>query len=81
MKFKQWFETLLEEKELNLDNTVIEFINDKGVWNYMPLGTIYEYVLKIPNDIQDQFKEKIVLIDFHNGDLMHFCILPLTFQV
>ncbi|MFX0057455.1 MAG: hypothetical protein ACFE8J_04065 [Candidatus Heimdallarchaeota archaeon] len=72
MKFKQWFETFLEEKGLDLDNTVIEFTNDKGIWNYMTLGTIYEYILDLPHDIQDQFKEKIVIIDFHNGDIMHF---------
>ncbi|MFX0177189.1 MAG: hypothetical protein ACFE85_13295 [Candidatus Hodarchaeota archaeon] len=71
MKFKQWFETFLEEKGLDLDNTVIEFTNDKGIWNYMTLGTIYEYILDLPHDIQDQFKEKIVII-FHNGDIMHF---------
>ena len=55
-KMKNWINTLIEEKGLNI----------------IPLGVVVEHILIAPQHEQNQIKNTLVKIDFHNGDVMHF---------
>lgn len=67
---KNWIYTLIEEKNLNLE-TIIEVNGDSGL-NIMPLGVVVEHILIANKTEQNQIKNTLVKIDFHNGDVMHF---------
>ena len=66
-KFKEWLETFIDEKGLNLEETTIEFEDHNG-FNIMPLGVIAEYLYQQPPEILNQVKNTIVKIDFANGE-------------
>lgn len=68
--FQRWLERFIEEKELNLDH---EFVFTKeGNTHFMSLEFLVELMFKAPKHEQEQIKNKIVYIDFKNGDVMHF---------
>lgn len=67
---KNWIETLIEEKGLNI-NTTMEIEGQSGL-NIIPLGVVVEHILIAPLSQQKQIKNTLVKIDFHNGDIMHF---------
>ena len=67
---KSWIYTLIEEKNLDLQST-FEITNDNG-FNLIPLGVVVEHILIATQFEQKEIKKTLVLIDFHNGDVMHF---------
>ncbi len=70
MKFDEWFTTFLEEKEIDLEDT-IEFDDHNG-FNIMPIGVIKEFLEGQITSIKERVKDTIVKIDFYNGDVMDF---------
>lgn len=71
MKFNEWLETLINEKELDRNQTFEFTVN--GQWNLMPLGVVEEFMTQTMSK-SDQAKSKTILvkIDFANGNLMHY---------
>lgn len=68
--FQRWIETFIEEKGLDLDH---EFtIEHDGNIHFLTLEFLVELMIKAPKNEQLQIKEKVVYIDFKNGDVMHF---------
>jgi len=69
-KMKNWINTLIEEKGLNIHTTID--VEGKSGLNIIPLGVVVEHILIAPQHEQNQIKNTLVKIDFHNGDVMHF---------
>ncbi len=67
---KNYLNTLIEEKGLNI-NTTIDVEGKSGL-NIIPLGVVVEHILIAPTNQQNQIKNTLIKIDFHNGDIMHF---------
>lgn len=68
--FNRWFETFIEEKELDLDYPFI--IDHEGFTHVVELGHLKEIILRCSRYEQKAIKEKLVYIDFFNGDVMDF---------
>lgn len=72
MNFTKWLETLINEKELDRNQT-FEFVAENGTWNLMPLGVVEEFMSQsMSRSEQAQAKTTLVKIDFLNGSVMHF---------
>lgn len=68
--FQRWLERFIEEKGLNLDH---EFTVEHGEnIHFLTLDFLVQIILKAPKHEQEQIKNKIVYIDFRNGNVMHF---------
>lgn len=65
-----YLNTLISEKNINIE-TIIEVEGQSGT-NFIPLGVIVEHIEIAPAHEQNQIKNTLVKIDFHNGDIMHF---------
>ena len=70
MKFENWIETFIEEKNINLDD-IFEVEGESGT-NIMSYGVIVEHILIAPVQEQEKIKNVLVQIDFKNGDPLHF---------
>ena len=70
MSFKTWIETMMEEKGVDLEQH-FEFTVD-GTPNIMPYGVVVEAAIAASPAEQKQIKDKLVFIDFKNGDVRHF---------
>lgn len=68
--FEKWLATFIEEKGLDLDHEFVYFHNE--VTHFMTLDALIEIILKASKKEQDQIKDKLVYIDFRNGNVMHF---------
>lgn len=68
--FGRWLTTFIEEKGLDLDH---EFTyTHRDMTHFITLGFLVEVMVIAPANEQKQIKDKIVYIDFKNGDVMHF---------
>jgi hypothetical protein len=67
MKFKNWLETMISEKGVDLE-TDIQIQGHIGL-NY---NVLIEFLNSLPKHFQAQIKQKLVTIDFMNGDIFHF---------
>jgi hypothetical protein len=71
MTFNKWFDTFIEEKGIDLDQSFEIEGKEWGI-NIIPVAVIVEHI-KIANvQEQKQIKDIIVKIDFANGDVMDF---------
>ena len=68
--FNKWLDTLVSEKGLNAEQ-VVEVPGASGV-NYMPLQIIMDAIKSASKIEQSQIKNTLVMIDFKNGDILHF---------
>ena len=68
---KNWIYTLIDEKGYDLDHT---FVVEGKDWdkNFIPLQVVVEHILIAPKEHQKAIKEKLVQIDFLNGDCLDF---------
>ena len=64
--FNEWFNEFLEEKEIDLDHDYD--YEEKGIWHYIPLSVIIEFIKRLPDQYQEFIKEKLIKIK----DLYHF---------
>lgn len=68
--FEKWLRTFIEEKGLNEDYIFeIEYNNQV---HFMEFNYLIEAIINAPAAEQKQIKNTIVMIDFKNGDVMHF---------
>jgi hypothetical protein len=70
MNFEKWLDTLVEEKDLDLEH-VFEIDGPSG-HNYIPLGCVIDEIKATTREEQKQIKHVLVKIDFVNGDVMRF---------
>lgn len=71
MTYEKWLDTLIEEKGLDKEMNIIEVEGNSGT-NYIPLGCLVEVINQASAAEKAQIKNTLVLIDFKNGDIMHF---------
>ena len=71
MKFEKWLDTLVAEKGLDLDHT-FEYNGPVYGMNMIPLEAVVEQIKAFHPDTQKMTKNRLVEIDFKNGDVMHF---------
>ncbi len=64
---KNWINTLIEEKGLNIHTTID--VEGKSGLNIIPLGVVVEHILIAPQHEQNQIKNTLVKIDFHSANL------------
>ena len=69
---RNYLETLVEEKGLDLEATIIEVEGENWGLNIIPLGAIVDFILTSGEANQKAVKNTLVKIDFANGDVMHF---------
>ena len=63
---------LIEEKGFDLEGTVLEVEGPEWGTNFIPLGSIVEYILSSGIANQKKVRDTFVKIDFMNGDILHF---------
>lgn len=69
-QYEKWIRTFIEEKGLDID---LEFtIEHNNTTHFITLGFIIDLIVKAQKQEQEQIKNKIVYIDFRNGDVIHF---------
>ena len=69
---RNYLETLISEKGLDLEGTIIEVEGQEWGLNIIELGAVVDYIMASGPANQAQVKETLVRIDFHGGDIMHF---------
>lgn len=67
MDFQTWLTRFLEEKNIDMSEPVTA-----GDGSMIFAGDVFSIILKAPNKEQFEVKRILTLIDFHNGDVMHF---------
>ena len=65
-----YLNTLLSEKNIDLEQ-VLEIEGASGT-NFMPLSIVVDAIGDAPSHEQQAIKKTLVMIDFKNGDIMHF---------
>ncbi len=70
MNIKTYLETLISEKNIDMEQR-IEVEGPSGL-NSMPLQMIVDAIVNTCKEEQANIKKTLVMIDFKNGDIMHF---------
>ena len=70
-KFSTWLDVFLEEKGLDQEDT-FTLLDANDTEHFMSYGVVVEYLKNIHIDNQKQVKNKLVQIDFQNGDVKRF---------
>ena len=68
---RNYLETLIEEKGLDLEATIIEVEGENWGLNIIPLGAIVDFIMSSGVEYQKQVKNTLVKIDFANGSILH----------
>ena len=69
---RNYLETLISEKGLDLEGTIIEVEGQEWGLNIIELGAVVDYIMASGPANQAQVKETLVRIDYAAGDVMHF---------
>lgn len=70
MKFNKWLDTLIEEKEIDLEEVFeIKKNNETHLFDY---AFIVEAIKNTSEKEQQAIKNMLVKIDFVNGDIRHY---------
>ena len=67
---RTYLKNLLEEKRIDLE-TIIEVEGPSGL-NVMPLQVVVDAINSTGQHEKDQIRKTLVMIDFKNGDVMHY---------
>ena len=67
---KTYLNNLLNEKGINRD-LHLEIEGNSGL-NIIPLDVVVEAIINTNKAEQDKIRNTLVMIDFKNGDVMHF---------
>ena len=67
---RNYLNTLLEEKGIDQE-FILEVTNENGV-NFMPVAIVVDFLSTAVPYVQEMSKQKLVEIDFHNGDVLDF---------
>ena len=68
---RNYLETLIEEKGLDLEATIIEVEGQDWGMNMIPLGCIVDFIMSSGVENQRAVKNNLVKIDFMNGSILH----------
>lgn len=71
-----YYQALFEEK--GLEDQTFEVKDNSGDIHYFESEFVVELLNSFDSDIQEQIKEKLIKIDFMNGDITHFIKHVLT---
>ena len=71
MKFEQWLDDLVEDKNLDMLH-IFEYKGPELGMNMIPLGCVIEQIKTFHPKTQQAAKNRLVEIDFKNGDVMQF---------
>lgn len=70
MNFRTWINTFINEKGIDRE-TMIEAEGPSGT-NFIPVGCLVDCMIGAPKHERDGIKRMIVMIDFKNGNVMHY---------
>ena len=70
MIFKDWLNTFIDESDLDRDH-VFE-IEHGGAVHTMEFEVLVGSIIALPAEYQKKIKGKIVSIDKHSGEVMHY---------
>ncbi len=70
MTFTKWIDTFIAEKGIDLEQ-VLTAEGPSGT-NHIPVGCIVEMIKQTVGAERAKIKQTIVMIDFRNGDVLHF---------
>ena len=66
-KFQTWLLTFVEEKEIDMSTPVVA-----GDGSTLFAGDVFSNIMSAPSSEQEGIKNMLVMIDFKNGNVMHF---------
>ena len=69
MKFSKWLDTLVSEKNIDLEET---FTIEKTQTNFMNYAVVVEAIKNTCKEEQKRIKNMLVKIDFVNGDIKDY---------
>lgn len=69
--YREWLMRFVEEKNLDTDH-VFEVEGSFYGTNYISLDCVLEAICNASQRDKEAIRKKIVMIDFHNGDVMDF---------
>ena len=69
MKFSKWLDTLVSEKNIDLEET---FTIEKTQTNFMNYAVVVEAIKNTCKEEQKAIKNMLVKIDFLNGDIKDY---------
>ena len=70
MKFSKWLDTLVEEKEIDVE-TVFN-VDGKSGTNHIPLACVIDAIKQTSTQEQMKIKDMLVRIDFVNGNIIDY---------
>ena len=70
MTYNKWLDTLVNEKGIDREEAII--IEGKSGVNFMTVETVLEAIKATGTQEQKAIKNTLVLIDFKNGDIVHY---------
>ena len=70
MMFKEWLNTFIDESDL--DRSHVFEIDHDGKIHLMDFRGVVDSILSLPAEYQLKIKDKLVGINFHNGDILHY---------
>ena len=70
MKFNEWLDTLINEKGIDREEEIT--VEGESGTNFMTVETVVEAIKATGKQEQGKIKDTLVLIDFKNGDIVHF---------
>jgi hypothetical protein len=65
--FQKWLLTFIEEKKLDMSEPVVA-----GDGSTLFAGDVFSNIMSAPASEQEKIKNVLIMIDFRNGDVMHF---------
>lgn len=69
--FSRWLNTFVQEKKIDLERS-IDVVDRKDIPHWMTVGVIVEALHNAPAREQAAIKNKLVEIDFRNGNVYPF---------
>ena len=70
MKFNEWLDTLIDEKGIDKEEEIT--VEGESGTNFMTVETVVEAIKATGTQEQGKIKDTLVMIDFKNGDIVHF---------
>ena len=70
MKLENYIKRYLKEKNIDINESV--FIEDGQITHQVRIKTIIKFITKLDNQSQLDVYKKFEMIDFINGNVMHF---------
>ena len=68
--FSAWIDTFTKEKGIDTERNLT--VEGPSGMNIIPVGVVIEAMKAAPKGERDGIKKMLILIDFKNGDPLHF---------